>query len=138
MYSFKIPGVQSLGFLSFIDNTTLCYYSNKKLVISRLNCLGDCFAVCKTMVRKLLWIRGNIGVLGEDNSVILYSTAGHVVTTVYPPPTANDVKDIFYIDEIQRLLLLLYSGSICLFKCEGETGLLVQIIYTGDIKVAAT
>ncbi|CAG9319560.1 unnamed protein product [Blepharisma stoltei] len=136
IYTFKTHSspTNPINFISFIDSNTLATYTGNKLSISRINLVGDFFAISKSAVKEIKWINKFIGVLSEDNSVILYDLTGKLVTTIYPPPTANDVKEMFYIKEIDRVLLLLYSGSMCIFRYEGETGLLEKIIYTGDIK----
>lgn len=135
IYNFKIHSSAShqLSFISFVDSNTLAMYTNK-LTMSRINLVGEFFAISKSPIKDIKWVNKYIAVLSEDNSVILHDESGKLVCTIYPPPTANDVKDVFYIRELDRVILLLYSGSMCIFRYEGETGLLERIIYTGDIK----
>ena len=73
-----------------------------------------------------------VAAIGEDNSIVLYES-GKVITTIYPPPSAHDLKDVFFLESSKRVLVLLDSGVICLFSIEGETGLLERMIRTGDI-----
>ena len=55
------------------------------------------------------------------------------MTTIYPPPSAHDLKDVFFLEKQKKLLLLLDSGVICIFNIQGETGLLEKMIRNGEI-----
>lgn len=57
----------------------------------------------------------HIAALGEDNSIRIYQLNGELITTIYPPPTANDVKEVHYSKELNKFIVLLENGSICIF-----------------------
>ena len=133
LYTFEIPVSNSpIHFLNFLDQTTLAYTNNAQLNIAHLNLIGKLVFISVSSVKSLKIIDEKIAAVGEDNSIVLYEY-GKVVTTIYPPPSAHDLKDIIYIDAQRRVLVLLDSGVICLFSIERETGLLERMIRTGEI-----
>ena len=89
-----------------------------------------------TQVKSIHQIGDCIGLLGEDNSVVIYDLNTKIKCIIYPPPTAADVKQLVYSKDLHRVILLLFSGTICVYKIDGDTGLLEKIIYVGDVKDA--
>lgn len=133
LYSFEIFNSDSpLMYLNLLDPYTLAYTTNTQLKIVHINLIGKLMFITVSNVRYLKLIDEKITAVGEDNSIVLYK-AGKVSTTIYPPPSAHDLKDIIYVNELKRVIVLLDSGVICLFSIGGETGLLEKIIRTGDI-----
>lgn len=133
LYSFDMPSSDSpFSYLSLLDPCTLAYTTNSNLAIVHINLIGRLMFISVSNVRFLKLIDEKITAVGEDNSIVLYKS-GKVVTTIYPPPSAHDLKDIIFIEDLRRVLVLLDSGVICLFSIEGETGLLERLIRTGDI-----
>lgn len=133
LYTFEIPVSDSpISAINFVDSSTLSFTTNALLHIARVNLIGKLTFISVSSVKSLKIIDEKIAAIGEDNSIVLYE-AGKVVTTIYPPPSAYDLKDVIYLSDFRRVLVLLDSGVICLFSIEGETGLLERMIRTGDI-----
>lgn len=133
IYSFDILNTDSpLSYLNLLDPYTLAYTTNTVLNIVHINLIGKLMFITVSNVRYLKLIDEKITAIGEDNSIVLYK-AGKVATTIYPPPSAHDLRDIVFVNELKRVIVLLDSGVICLFSIEGETGLLERMIRTGDI-----
>jgi uncharacterized protein YlzI (FlbEa/FlbD family) len=101
-------------------------------LIGKLNLIGRCVGVNKAKIEALFCTEDKMLVLSNDNSCIVYSENGAVLSTIYPPPTAKTVKELHYHNSL--VYLLLSSGTICVFNHSTETSLLHKIIYTGDIK----
>lgn len=138
LYTFDMPVTDSpLGYLNFLDQATLAYTTKSQLYIAYLNLVGKMSFISVSAVKVLKMIDEKVAAVGEDNSVVLYDK-GKVVTTIYPPPSAHDLKDIMFLEESRRVLVLLDSGVICLYSIQGETGLLERMIRTGDITDAET
>lgn len=133
LYTFDMPvSDSSISCLALLNQNTLAYYTNTHLNLAHLNFIGKLMFITVSSVKYLKIIDEKIAAIGEDNSIVLYES-GKVVTTIYPPPSAHDLKDIMYIEDQRRVLVLLDSGVICLFSIEAETGLLERMIRTGDI-----
>ena len=57
----------------------------------------------------------------NDNSIVLLDpTDQQVQSTIYPPPTPAEVTRVFYCTSIQRMFLLLKTGSICVYKVDKD------------------
>lgn len=72
-----------------------------------------------------------------DNSAFIKSIAGeaaHDKTTLYPPPSAQTIKKIVYSSKLDRLILLLSSSTICIYKQVKETALLEKILDPSEVK----
>ena len=74
----------------------------------------------------------------QDNSAVIKdigdSLASYDKTTLYPPPSAQTIKKIVYSTNLDRLILLLSSSTICIYKRVKETALLEQILDPSEIK----
>lgn len=74
----------------------------------------------------------------QDNSAVIKdincSTAQHDKTTLYPPPSAQTIEKIVYSTNLDRLILLLTSSTICIYKRVKETALLEKILDPSEIK----
>ena len=52
-----------------------------------------------------------------------------MLSTIYPPPTAKNVSFMAYCMNIDRIILMLASGTICVYKLvEYENAILEKII----------
>ena len=74
----------------------------------------------------------------QDNSAVIKDidsgAASHDKTTLYPPPSAQTIKKIVYSTYLDRLILLLSSSTICVYKRVKETALLEKIMDPSEIK----
>jgi len=74
----------------------------------------------------------------QDNSAIIKdiacSAAAYDKTTLYPPPSAQTIKKIVYSTVLDRLVLLLSSSTVCIYKRVKETALLEKILDPSEIK----
>eukprot|EP00347_Sterkiella_histriomuscorum_P004241 403361206 len=68
-------------------------------------------------------------ILCEDNSVFIQDTLTQkLMSTLYPPPTAQQTVALFHSRKLNRLLVLLITGSICIYQFNKETSLLEKIL----------
>lgn len=135
LYTFELQNVNyKIIFAQFLQSDVLVYNQHNNIVICRIKLIGESFNKLKTLVKQLLWCKDKMAALCEDNSVRLYDRQGDLVCTVFPPPTADDIKEMHFSEELEWMILLLHSGNICIYTCKGETALLCKIIYNGDIK----
>jgi len=54
----------------------------------------------------------------SDNSVAIQLPERNptfTITTIYPPPTANDIVEIKYCMNLDKIFLLLATGMICIY-----------------------
>lgn len=78
--------------------------------------------------------------LYNDNSVQLQKSDTddpQVISTIYPPPGAKEVMFFGYCMNLDRIYLVLYTGTICVYRIdETDTSVLERLIYSTDIKDA--
>lgn len=136
VYCLKIPMKPNkpLTYVNLIDHMRVAYCYSANLHISRIQVLGEFFSVSKNKVKKMIALNESVIVLTDDNSVVNYSLDGKVISTIYPPPTSTDIKEVHYCHELKRFVLLLSTGAICVFRCDGKTGQLDQLIDVGSIR----
>ena len=76
--------------------------------------------------------------LCQDNSAVIKDIDGELAmyekTTLYPPPSAQTIKKIVYSTNMKRLILLLSSSTICIYRRVKETALLEKILDPSEIK----
>ena len=74
----------------------------------------------------------------QDNSAVIKdvneTVATYDKTTLYPPPSAQTIKKIVYSTNLDKLILLLSSSTICIYKRVKETALLAKILDPSEIK----
>ena len=70
-----------------------------------------------------------LGLECEDNSVLVCSPEGKVVSTIYPPPTAKEVIAVEYCRSLNKFFVLLVTGTICVYRFDKETAILELIQY---------
>ena len=74
----------------------------------------------------------------QDNSAVIKDVHGALAsyekTTLYPPPSAQTIKKIVYSTKLKRLILLLSSSTICIYRRVKETALLEKILDPSEIK----
>ena len=75
--------------------------------------------------------------ISQDNSAVIKdindSLASFDKTTLYPPPSAQTIKKIVYSTYLDRMILLLSSSTICVYKRVKETALLEKILDPSEI-----
>ena len=86
-------------------------------------------------------LKGQVGFtisICQDNSAVVKDindqAAAYDKTTLYPPPSAQTIKRIVYSSNLDRLILLLSSSTICVYKRVKETALLEKILDPSEIK----
>ena len=76
----------------------------------------------------------------RDNSIkLLQPKPKHdakVLTTIFPPPNAEEIKDIRFCTIIKRIVIMQQSGTLCFYKLERQTSILEKIIQPSDLKDA--
>ena len=74
----------------------------------------------------------------QDNSAVIKDISEHSAsyekTTLYPPPSAQTIKRIVYSVNLDRMILLLSSSTLCVYKRVKETALLEKILDRSEIK----
>jgi len=61
----------------------------------------------------------------------------HVITTIYPPPSAKDIVQMQYCMNLDKIFLLLATGIICVYSIDGSrqnTTVLEKHYKPGSIK----
>jgi len=72
----------------------------------------------------------------DDNSTsILNPVTGNLTSTIYPPPTPTTVEIVIYSMKIKRVLVLLKTGSLCVYKIDKSTASLEKMIFHSQFKV---
>jgi len=76
--------------------------------------------------------------LFSDNSVQLQASNRddpYQISTIYPPPGAKEVMFLGYCMNLQRIFLVLVTGSVCVYRIDkGETSILEKLLYSNQIK----
>jgi len=67
--------------------------------------------------------------LFEDNSAVIQAPNGRTLSTIYPPPTAKTVMFIYYCMTLNRVFILLTSGTLCIYKIDRDTAILEKMQY---------
>jgi hypothetical protein len=68
--------------------------------------------------------------LCENNSIYVQNNRakGVILSTVFPPPTAQQIVSMHHSMKMNRLIVFLISGAICFYQFDsGETALLEKI-----------
>ena len=69
--------------------------------------------------------------LFKDNSAVIQEpVSGKTLSTIYPPPTAKEVSYIGYSITLERVLIMLESGTLCVYKIDKDTAILEKIQYS--------
>ena len=61
--------------------------------------------------------------LFSDNSVVLQEPCSNpvkVVSTIFPPPTSKEIKQVLYCMNLDKIFLLLATGIICVYILDPE------------------
>lgn len=139
MYSFTVNDRPSQPLTDIIfltlDSVVLCF--ENRIQVFKLNYLAEFFALLKSPIRKILMLGSRVGILCDDNSCVMTDEQGQVSCTIFPPPGALAVLAVDYIPEIDRVVMLLDSGSFAVIRCTTDTGILEQIVNRGDITVGS-
>lgn len=75
--------------------------------------------------------------LCDDNSAFIRDIDANSTdpkTTLYPPPSAQEIMKIQYSTRLDRFILLLSSSTICIYKRVKETALLEKIQDPSEVK----
>lgn len=72
----------------------------------------------------------------DNNSMLLlWPEDGTVKSTIYPPPTPTAIQHLVFCMALNRVFLLLGSGSLCVYKVHNrETATLDKLIHYKDFK----
>jgi hypothetical protein len=44
----------------------------------------------------------------------------NIISTIYPPPTSKEIKQIHYCMNLNKIFLLLDSGIICVYELDAD------------------
>ena len=62
-----------------------------------------------------------------------------MISTIYPPPTAKNVVFLGYCMNLDRIFLMLVSGTICVYRInQAETAILEKMLQSNMIKDSST
>jgi hypothetical protein len=53
--------------------------------------------------------------LCENNSIYLQRPSGAVLSTIYPPPTAQQIVSVHHSMKMNRVIAFLVSGALCFY-----------------------
>ena len=125
VYCFKLPLTEVLTNV-FLQKDRFILILGRQICIGAMNLIGRCMGIVKSRVERMLCTDTQIIALNKDNSCIAFNEDGSIKSTIYPPPTAKNVKELHYHNEL--IYLLLSSGTICVFNFSAETALLHKIV----------
>jgi WD40 repeat protein len=128
---------QPLTEIIFLSLTTVVLCFEARVAVSKLNFLADFFALLKSPIRRVQALGHRVGVLCEDNSCAMFDSEGMSSCTIFPPPGALAVLAFDYVPELNRVVMLLDSGSVVIIRCVTDTGILEKIINIGDIMASS-
>jgi hypothetical protein len=58
-----------------------------------------------------------------------------MISTIYPPPGAKEVIFLGYCMNLDKIFMVLVSGTICVYRIdETETSILEKLLYSNQIK----
>ena len=125
IYAMIFKSFIEIGLISHLASS---YYISKQ----KIKTVGKCFnsgSECFNNSPDSLYIRF------KDNSVVLLNPVDQSIKcTIYPPPTPAEVIKVFYCMSIQRMFLMLKTGSICIYKIDKETGTLESLRESKSLK----
>ena len=126
IYAMIFKSAIEIGLISHLASS---YYISKQPI----RCLGKCF---KTNEQRETNNPYALFISFDDDSIVLLNPLEPdvIISTIYPPPTSNQVVKVFYCTSIQRMFLLLKTGSICVYHVEKETGTLEQLKESKSLK----
>jgi WD40 repeat protein len=149
LYSFILPaGVTNIHLLS--EKIFACFY-NDQIKIGKLHHLALSFHSSNIEVKQIKKMFRNsdqkekntadtVMTLFSDNSVHLQSSDrvdSKMISTIYPPPTAKNVVFLGYCMNLDRIFLMLVSGTICVYRInQAETAILEKMLQSNMIKDA--
>ena len=71
----------------------------------------------------------------DNNSILLLNPIdGSVKSTIYPPPTPTNIQKTIYCMSLQRVFVLLQTGSICVYKVSNETATLEKLQFPKELR----
>lgn len=106
-----------------VHHLALSYVISK----SRIVTIGKCF---DSLTQKNKNNPFAMFTLFQDNSVVLQlpqSENPMTISTIYPPPTAKEIKYIHYCINTRRVFILLTSGTLCIYKVDRDTAILEKL-----------
>lgn len=146
-YSFVLPaGVTNIDLLS--EKVFACFY-NDQINIGHLHHLALNFYYSNIEVKKICKVFDSkedqqnnqsetIMTLFSDNSVQLQEADRHnpaPISTIYPPPGAKDVLFLGYCMNLEKIIVVLVNGSICVYRIdESQNAILEKILNHNEIK----
>ena len=143
LYCFHlVAGLTNIKLLN--DKLFACFYSDK-IKICKLQHLASSFCNPNSKVKKIDKCFDSlrqkeinsplaIYIQCEDNSVMIYRPDGKQISTIYPPPTAKELKAVEYSMALNRFIILLKSGTLCVYKFDKETAILEKLQYPNQLK----
>ncbi|CAI2378645.1 unnamed protein product [Moneuplotes crassus] len=143
LYCFEVnAGLSNILLLN--DKLFACFYYDK-IKILKLQHLASSFCNPNSVIKKVGAcydtiedkIKNNpfaIYVLSNDNSAVIFDPKGKQMSTIYPPPTAKELKEIEYSIKLRKIFILLSSGTICIYSFDQETALLEKLQRPEHIK----
>lgn len=148
LYTIEIPGslnfIRLLSRCDFILSQTHDHVQlhNLHMIIENyMNAESQVLAIDPAFYSLTEKDEGNAGFtisICQDNSAVIKdincSSAQYDKTTLYPPPSAQTIEKIVYSTNLDRLILLLSSSTICIYKRVKETALLERILDPSEIK----
>lgn len=91
---------------------------------SNIKKIGKCFA---NLEEKSMNNPFAVYILCDDNSALLFRPDGKQISTIYPPPTAKELRIMEYSIMLKKIFILLASGTICVYSFDQETAMLEKL-----------
>ena len=125
--------IYAMIFKSFIEIGLISHLASSFFISKQsIFCQGKCFKSSGDMQTNN---PSSLFIAFNDNSIVLLNPEDQSVKcTIYPPPTPYEVVKVFYCMSINRMFLLLKTGSICVYKINKETGTLESLSESKSIK----
>ena len=136
LYRFKLP--EGLTNIKLMNSEKFACFYNDAIKIGKLRHLAKSFANPNAFIVKIgkcfqhqtdININNAMALytLCDDNSVLIQSPTGKQLSTIYPPPTAKSVACLSYCMSLNRMFILLASGTLCIYKIDKETAILEKL-----------
>ena len=72
----------------------------------------------------------------NDNSAFIQRVGEQHKCTLYPPPSAQKIATVKHSIALNRVIVLLTNGSLCVYKIHRETALLEKILQQSELRDA--
>ena len=112
---------------------------DRSVVLFKMSHLGSLFYKSNANVislhHQIHQGRPTILTLLDNNSIIVQDQSSEVRSIIYPPPKSKQVMALLYSDRLERVIVVLESGTLCVYSIHGtSTAFMETLIELPDMK----